>query len=114
LDIDAVIGELKGNGGIEGEKSSEEIKTYSYPNSIQIVKSSGVGNNTNWEFKESKGTGHKGQYELNILFRIRKPIDDIPEKDGTYIVRPKVKVNNIEMKDKGGGTVEDIPIYIIK
>ncbi len=114
LDIDAVIGDLKGNVGIAGKKSSEEIKTYSYPNTIQIVKSSGVGNNTNWEFKQGKGTGHKGEYELNILFRIRKQIDDIPEKDGTYFVRPKVKVNNIEMKDKDSKTIKDIPIYIIK
>jgi hypothetical protein len=115
LSIDAVFADLKGKAGIEGEKSSEEVKTYTYPNSIQISKGSGVGNHVNWEFKQGKGANQKGEYEMNILFRIRKPLNEIPEKEGTYVVRPKVKVNNVEIKDeKDKKELKDVPIYIIK
>lgn len=113
--IDAVIASSKGDGHLEGGKESEEIKTYSYPNTIQIVSSNGVGNNINWEFKQGDGAGKTGEYDINILFRLRNKIEEIKEGEGSFTVSPKVTINGIEInKVKDGGEIKQIPIFIIK
>jgi len=52
---------------------------------------------------------------LNILFRIRKPINEIHEGKENYFVIPHMKINNKAMnKHKNGEKITNIPIYIIK
>lgn len=96
----------EGNIGSERAKSSVEKTIYEYPYWIQIANASGVGNLANWEFyqgkpMEAKGGEPTGQYNLEIVLRIRKrkQLGDLKEGIGSYCIDWNVEVNGRKLVD---------------
>lgn len=114
IKIEYLFANASAGGKIAKGKESSEIKTYSYPNNVQIVLSNGAGTNSNWHFKQGSGAGQKGQYELNILFKIRKPFDQMKEGTGTYQIIPTLEINNKKIKyDPNNQEIKPISIYLV-
>jgi hypothetical protein len=84
----------------------------SWPYKIQVIRSSGLGTNANWEFKQGGVSGYQGEFPLGVVFRIRKPIEKF--KKGTmYKARPDIRFDGQRINTaKEGNWDGTIPVEI--
>ncbi len=96
-------------GGVKFKKQhdDETLATYSYPKQILVSRATGAGHDATWEFKQGEGAGWKGQYDLNIVFKIRKPFEDIKSGNYRYYVIFDVYINNNHINFDSDGPVKN-------
>jgi hypothetical protein len=103
-------GELK----FKKQNDSEVLATYSYPKQLLITRSSGVGNDAIWEFKQGEVFGWKGQYDFNIVFRIPKLAEQIRTDNPAYYVIFDILINGKKIKFEPNGPLENAsPVHLI-
>lgn len=66
--------------------NSETVARYSYPKNLLITRSSGIGNDASWDFKQCEAFGWKGQYDFNIIFNIGKAPNEIKSDNPNFYV----------------------------
>ena len=94
--------------------NSEKIITYNLPNKILIMTSSGIGNDAMWDFKQGESIGWKSQYDLNVVFKIRKSILEIQKRDFSYYVVFDVFINDEKIEfEKNGPVKNSAPLEFI-
>jgi hypothetical protein len=116
VDFDSSL--VKAHLGIAGNfmKGQKERKIIrgDYPNEIPMATGFGVGTDAVWQFKQGGAAGKKGQYDLDIFFRIENPDSGRKKLDtarGLYQVIPEIKINNHSLKkDADGNPVQSMPI----
>jgi hypothetical protein len=96
-------GELK----FKKQNESEAIATYSYPKQLLITRSSGVGNDAIWEFKQGEAFGWKGQYDFDIVFKIPKSSKEIQSDNPAFYVIFDVYINDKKIKFEQNGPVKN-------
>jgi hypothetical protein len=98
-------------------KSSQKIITGTLPNQLHITKASGMGDHVIWEFYRGDGIEDVGQYDLEIIFRIKhnsnegitsgdvkgKDIDsgdnEIMQEELRYCIDWNIEINGKEIYD---------------
>ena len=75
------------------EHSSQQIEETSYPKNIIISKGVAIGNDAIWEFKQGDIQGWNGEYNLNVYFKIQKPIEELRKIELSYYVYPTIIIN---------------------
>jgi hypothetical protein len=84
--------------GFRRQFSSSKIKESTLPNELLIANASGTANRAIWEFYRGDGIQAIGQYNLQIIFRLKnKPRCD--EKKCCYCVDWNVEVNRRKLWD---------------
>ena len=100
--IFARIGAVFG-AGFRRQISSSKIKESTLPNELLIANASGTANRAIWEFYRGDGIEAIGQYNLQIIFRLKnKPPSDekkYDEKICCYCVDWNVEVNRRKLWD---------------
>ena len=100
--IFARIGAVFG-AGFRRQFSSSKIKESTLPNELLIANASGTANRAIWEFYRGDGIEAIGQYNLQIIFRLKnKPPSDekkCDEKICCYYVNWNVEVNRRKLWD---------------
>jgi hypothetical protein len=104
---------LGAEANVAKKNDLQTIIKISYPAQIEVVQASGIGRDAIWEFKRGGGAEKKGQYDLNVVFKVEKREIDL--KDGMYKVIPRVAVNGKELKkDRDGQQIQPKPLHFIK
>jgi hypothetical protein len=90
-----ISGNVGGNvgGSISKGHMSSEVVTIEYPNFINISSSMGVGNHAIWEFKQGGVAQWTGQYNLQVIFKINAPLNEIKAGIGPYRINWNIKIN---------------------
>jgi hypothetical protein len=109
-----IKGEAGADASFRKQSDSESLATSTYPNLIVISTGGSSGHDAMWDFKQGKGIGWKGQYNLNIAFKIREPIEDIKSQNYAYHVVFDIAINGKKGKfEKNGPVPNSSPMEFI-
>jgi hypothetical protein len=90
------------SGSLNYDKSKETVSKYDYSPHMIIAQGRGVGTYAIWEFTRDESEPLKGQYAINVYFRIQKPHPALVGI-GFYQALPRIILNDkvIEKMDDG-------------
>ena len=85
------------DAGFRKQFSSSKIKESTLPNELLIANASGTANRAIWEFYQGDGIEAIGQYNLQIIFRLRS--EPPYGKECSYCVDWNIEVNRRKLWD---------------